>query len=256
MRIALKFAYDGQKFDGYARQPNRKTVEGELLNALITQGFIDGAKTSCFRSASRTDKGVSALGNVIAVNTDTSKERVIQELKEKIPHIFVYGIQNVDSDFYPRYAKLRIYRYYLENKGFVVDDVLSAAAIFTGEHNFKNFARVEEGKNPKRTIDAIVVSDENKFLVFDFYAQNYLWNQIRRLISSIEKVGLKKLTNKHLSDALNDPEKKVDFGLSPAEPLILKDIVYDFGFEYNKNTEQRLCDFERAIISSLSSEKL
>ncbi len=251
----MKFAYDGQKFDGYARQPNRKTVEGELLNALITQGFIEDAKTSCFRSASRTDKGVSALGNVVAVNTESLKEQMMQELKEKIPDIFVYGIQNVDPDFYPRYAKQRIYRYYLENKGFAVDDVLSAAAVFTGEHNFKNFARVEEGKNPLRTIDTIVVSEENTFLVFDFYAQNYLWNQIRRLISAIEKVGLKKLTKNHLSDALNDPGKKVDFGLSPAEPLILKDIVYDFMFEYNKNTDQRLCDFERKIVSSLSSEK-
>jgi len=255
MRIALKFAYDGQKFAGYARQPNRKTVEGELLTALITHGFIDDAKTSCFRSASRTDKGVSAFGNVVAVNTDVSKEQMIQELQEIIPNIFVYGIQNVDLDFYPRYAKLRIYRYYLVNKGFVVDDVFSAAAVFTGEHNFKNFARVEEGKNPLRTIDAIVVSEEKKFLVFDFYAQNYLWNQIRRLMSAIEKVGLKKLTKKHLSDALNNPEKKVDFGLSPAEPLILKDIVYDFAFEYNKNTEQRLYNFERTIISSLLSEK-
>jgi tRNA U38,U39,U40 pseudouridine synthase TruA len=71
----------------------------------------------------------------------------------------------------------------------------------------------------------------------------------------VEKVGLKKLTKKHLSDALNNPEKKVDFGVAPAEPLILKDILYDFTFEYGKNTEQRLCDFERTIISSLLSEK-
>ena len=40
MRIGLKFAYDGSKFHGYARQPNLRTIEGELIKALIKNGFI------------------------------------------------------------------------------------------------------------------------------------------------------------------------------------------------------------------------
>ena len=41
MRIALKFAYDGRNFHGYARQPQLKTVEGEIIKALIKHGFIE-----------------------------------------------------------------------------------------------------------------------------------------------------------------------------------------------------------------------
>ena len=74
MRIAVKFAYDGRKFYGFARQPRLKTVEENILNILVENGFIKDPKESHFRSASRTDKGVSALGNVIAFNTDSSKE--------------------------------------------------------------------------------------------------------------------------------------------------------------------------------------
>ena len=80
MRLAFKFAYDGRKFSGYARQPNLQTIEGELIKTLIQHGFIKDTKQSHFRSASRTDKGVSALGNVIAFNTDCTKNIIIEEL--------------------------------------------------------------------------------------------------------------------------------------------------------------------------------
>src|SRR5438445_788770 len=34
MRVALKIAYDGQRFFGHQRQPDRRTVEGECLEVL------------------------------------------------------------------------------------------------------------------------------------------------------------------------------------------------------------------------------
>jgi len=33
MRLALKIAYDGRAYHGYARQPNVKTIEGEIIHA-------------------------------------------------------------------------------------------------------------------------------------------------------------------------------------------------------------------------------
>ena len=76
-----------------------------------------------------------------------------------------------------------------EESNLDVDRVLSAAGLFTGEHNFQNFARVEPLKNPVRTIDNIVVGEKQDFLVLDFYAQTFLWNQIRRIVSAVEKIG-------------------------------------------------------------------
>ncbi|MCK5112919.1 MAG: tRNA pseudouridine(38-40) synthase TruA [Thermoplasmatales archaeon] len=250
MRIALKFAYDGRKFHGYARQPQLKTIEGEIIKSLIKHGFIEDTKESCIRSASRTDKGVSALGNVIAFNTDSYKERIFQEMKEDLTDILVYGIKDVEQDFYPRYAKRRTYRYYLKNENFEIDEVLSAAASFAGEYNFSNFARTEEFKDPVRTIDNIIVTNQDDFLIMDFYAQTFLWNQVRRIVSAIQKMGKSKIEKEQIIEALHNPNKKVDFGLAPAEPLILRDIVYDFEFEYDKKLLNSLKDFEKNIVSS------
>jgi len=51
MRIALKFAYDRKQFNGYARQPSLKTVEGKIIDLLTSHDFIEDAKESMFRSA-------------------------------------------------------------------------------------------------------------------------------------------------------------------------------------------------------------
>ena len=69
MRVALKIAYDGTRFHGYARQPNVRTVEGEILHSLRRAKLLDDPRAARFEGASRTDRGVSALGNVIAFDS-------------------------------------------------------------------------------------------------------------------------------------------------------------------------------------------
>lgn len=251
MRVAVKFAYDGTKFHGYARQPNVKTVEEELLTILLQHNIITDAKTACVRTASRTDKGVSALGNVIAFNTDTWNETVFQDLTEKREDIIIYGFVQVEPDFYPRYAQQRNYRYYLKKESLDKEKIFETAALFTGEHNFRNFARVEPLKNPLRCIDMILFSEDDDFFIIDFYAETFLWHQIRRIISGLEKVACGKLSKKQVNDALDNPEKKVDFGLAPPEPLLLKDVVYGFEFDLEKNALKKIHQLERRIVSSL-----
>ena len=251
MRIAVKFAYDGRKFYGFARQPKLKTVEEDILNILVENGFIKDSKESHFRPASRTDKGVSALGNVIAFNTDSSKESVFQKFTCDVTDIILYGFTCVEPDFYPRHAKLRVYRYYLKKTSFEIDKILPVASSFTGRHNFSNFARIEEFKDPIRTIENILITEKDDFFVIDFYAQTFLWHQIRRIISAIEKVGNEKITHDQVIDALKNPDKKIDFGRASAEPLILKDVIYDIEFEYKKNYLKSLKDLEKRITSFL-----
>ena len=253
MRIALKFAYNGMKFQGYARQPKLKTVEGEIIELLIKNNVIKDVKESKFRSASRTDKGVSALGNVIAFNTLLTKNFVFKKLKNNKKDILFYGIKNVEQDFYPRYAKIRAYSYYLKKQDFDIDKILEIALVFIGEYNFSNFAKVEQDKNPIRTIENIVLTEQDYFLIIDFYAQTFLWHQIRRIISAIGKFGKKKLTKEEIEYALKNPYKKVDFGLAPSEPLILKDVVYDFEFDYEKNHLKKLDEFKKKIVLSLKN---
>ncbi len=252
MRVAIKFAYDGKNFSGYARQPGQRTIEQTLLDMLIEQRIFQDIKMSCFRTASRTDKGVSALGNVCAFDTILSREEIFPLLTKEVSDIFIYGIQSVPSDFYPRHAKRRQYRYYLRRENLDVDRLLSAAGLFTGEHNFQNFARVEPLKNPIRVIDNIVVNEKQDFLILDFYAQTFLWNQIRRIVSAVKKIGDGTLSLDEVRQALDHPEKKVDFQVAASKPLFLKDVMYDFCFDYTKEYTKKLLRFENSIVSSLS----
>jgi len=59
------------------------------------------------------------------------------------------------------------------------------------------------------------------------------------------------LEKERIVEALNNPNKTVDFGLAPAEPLILKDIMYDFKFGYNKTQMDKLDSIEQKIVTSL-----
>jgi tRNA pseudouridine38-40 synthase len=251
MRVALKFAYDGRHFSGYARQPGQRTVEQALLDLLRSHGILDDLGQSGFRTASRTDRGVSALGNVCAFDTRLSETTILNHLPIQSLDIVIYGVQVVQSDFYPRHAKRREYRYYLMRRGLDVDTVLSVAGLFTGEHNFQNFARVEPLKNPVRKIDNIVVSKEKDFLIVDFYAQTFLWNQIRRIVSALEKSGRGVVSYEQIAAALEHPERTVDFQLGASEALFLKDVVYDFSFTYVKKYKKMLQVLEQRIVASL-----
>jgi tRNA pseudouridine38-40 synthase len=248
LRFALKFAYNGNGFFGYARQPNLRTVEGEILKILVKKDIIKDAKQSNFRSASRTDKEVSSLGNVVSFNSNS--KGILSCLLDESEDIIFYGIKEVDTDFNPRHAKNRHYRYYLKKDNLDLEKIVSTLSFFTGEHNFSNFARVEKPKSPIRIIENIVYEFKEDFLIIDFFAPNFLWNQIRRIISSIEKVGTKKITKNEVEEALSNPDESFDFGVASAKPLILKDIFYDFDFEYNdqKNKLQKL---EKGIFSNL-----
>lgn len=251
MRVALKFAYNGKNFYGYARQPTLNTVEEEIIKILKKNKLIENPKDSVFRSASRTDKGVSSLGSVIAFNTKNFEKKMLDRLNKESKDILFYGFKIVDDDFYPRYANLRQYRYYLDAANHDFEIIVKALSFFTGEHDFSNFARVENGKNPVRIIDNIIVSKIGKFLAIDFFAQTFLWNQIRRIISAVEKVGCSKITQDEIINALNNPQKRFDFGVAPADPLILKDIFYDFEFKYNKKNQKKIKDLETKIYKSL-----
>jgi tRNA pseudouridine38-40 synthase len=251
MRVALKFAYNGQNFSGYARQPGLKTVEGEVIKILVKHGFIEDTKEAVLRSASRTDKGVSALCNAVAFNTFSIKKQALKTLSKYTDDIIFYALSEVKPDFNPRHAKTRIYRYYLRSVNLDFEKLTKTLAVFTGEHDFTNFARVEYLKNPVRKIENIVVVESDDFFIIDFYAPNFLWNQIRRIISAVQKVGLGKISRQEIVRGLTNPEKKIDFNIAPAEPLILKDIFYDFEFEYEQKLFEKINNIQKEVISKL-----
>ena len=59
------------------KQPKLRTVEGEIIKALTNSKIITDEKNAELKVASRTDKVVSAVGNVVTLNTDFRKEEIL-----------------------------------------------------------------------------------------------------------------------------------------------------------------------------------
>jgi tRNA pseudouridine38-40 synthase len=251
MRVALKFAYDGRLFSGFARQPGRRTVEGDLLTLLEEWGAFRSLEEARFRSGSRTDRGVSARGNVVGFSTELSLEELLHQMPGGIPDLYVYGAQVVDDSFYPRFAAQRWYRYYLRTEGLDVGQVLAVVPVFLGEHDFRNFAKLEPGKDPVRCVERLDVIEEGRFLVLDFRAQTFLWHQVRRIVAALIRVGQGKLSGEAVAKALEDPSHRVDYGLAAAEPLFLQEVVYPFTFEELPDAAVAISKLEASVINDL-----
>lgn len=233
MRFASKFAYDGKSFFGYAKQPKLRTVEGEIINALKKTKIA----YENFQSASRTDRGVSALGNVISFNTDF-KGNILSALNANVKDIWFYAVSKVDEKFNPRYAKERWYRYFLFNSGLDVDKMKKASELFVGTHDFSNFARIEN-KNPVRKINSLKIKEKGDFIVIDIKAESFLWNMVRRIVSVLEKAGRNETKIDVIKDAFESKER-FDFGSAKPEGLILMDVKYNFDFETDKKAIEKL----------------
>ncbi|MDI6917322.1 MAG: tRNA pseudouridine(38-40) synthase TruA [Thermoplasmatales archaeon] len=233
MRVALKFAYDGKSFFGYARQPKLRTVENEIINAFEKTKIV----YENFGSASRTDRGVSALGNVVAFNTDFTGD-IVSALNANVSDIWFYGIAKTDESFNPRYAKERWYRYFLFNSGADVDKMKKASKLFAGVHDFTNFARIEN-RNPVRKINSLKIKEKGNFIIIDIRAESFLWSMVRRIVSALEKVGKKEIKIDVIKDAL-ETRKRFDFGSAKPEGLILIDVRYGFDFETDKRAMERI----------------
>jgi tRNA pseudouridine38-40 synthase len=231
-RLALKFAYDGARFHGSQRQTKQdvRTVEGDLLRALERTIALDEPGIAEFRVASRTDRGVSALGNVFTIATTFSENELIAGLNAHLTDCWVYGIAKVTPDFNPRWARERWYRYYLSGEELDPDMISQGTKIFIGKHNFRNFAN-REVENPVRTIKSIEVQVQKSYYILDFRAENFIWNQIRRIIKAIELVAIRKKQLYDVKYALEHPEEDIDFGVAAAENLVLMDILYNFEFD-------------------------
>jgi tRNA pseudouridine38-40 synthase len=229
MRYALKFGYDGKNYSGYARQPNLRTIEGEIFIAMLETRMVADPGSFKINVASRTDKGVSALGNVISITTDFRSDEIVSALNAYLDDIWFYGIAKVPDDFNPRFAKSRWYRYHIFSHDHDMESLKKAASLFVGIHNFSNFAKLEE-QDPNLKVDSIEVSKHENVIVLDFHAQRFLWHMVRRIMSGILDVEKGKVSPSEIEDALLGMEK-VDFGITIPQPLLLMDVEYDFEIE-------------------------
>ncbi len=258
MKIAIVAGYAGAGFAGLQYQPDARTVEGEFIKAGISCGLWQDAASACFRSAGRTDKGVSVRRQLLSVNVENPelfREAVNFHLP---PDIWCLGCQTVGNDFYPRYAVAsRTYRYYFPYP-LDLENMAATAAVFTGTKDFSGFSRMEEGRDPVRTVLSSKVFSENGLPVFEVTAKSFLWNMVRGMAGFLFAAG------RGMAGPTEAKEQLAHYiwraPPAPAEGLVLWDFAADLSFEPVKQRSRTDRELFSAVLSArqaaLSSEAL
>lgn len=256
-RIALKILYNGEKYYGFQRQPNKRTVEGEIIKALKETRCMEDPREQRYKAASRTDKGAHAISQVIAFNS--LQPINIRQINHLLPtDIKIWAYAEVPQNFDPRrHAIIRQYKYYKVYEGEDIHLMQKLACQLIGTHNFHGFC-IGKPKNPYRTIILAKINlVDNKFLEFNFAGNSFLPGMIRKIVATLSVIGKGQLTENEFQKALNIGEK-LKTPLPPANGLILFNIVY-------RNIRFKICQIElrklleeiyRATVSQMVKAKV
>ncbi len=227
MRIALKLAYIGTDYHGFQVQPDVRTVEGEVFSALRELKIIDNPDKANYIAAGRTDKGVHALGQVIAFDTDNPSVAIPRAINSRLTNIWAWARAEVPPDFDPRrHARYREYRYIMPGK-YDISLLMNAAYFLKGEHDFLNFSTPEKGRTSLCKIEKIDIHGEKEFTIIDIRANYFLWHMVRKIALALKMVGNGAKDISWLEKMLNPDEFTEALEPAPACGLILKNVEYE-----------------------------
>ena len=212
-RYKLTMAYDGHLFHGFQIQPNERTVQGVIEEALkkMTKG-----KRVVVHGSGRTDAGVHAKGQVIHFDypgKEIPAKNMMLALNALMPIDTVFfESEIVDEDFHVQYStKGKWYRYIVDQHRFTdpfnrfytghypypldISLMQQAAKDLIGEHDFTSFA-ASGGQivDKVRTIYYVNITPDpdKKQIFFDFIGNGFLKYMVRIMVGTLIEIGLGK----------------------------------------------------------------
>lgn len=239
----LTIAYDGTRFFGWERQPDRDTVQGKLENVLSR---LSGQAVDVI-GAGRTDAGVHARAMVASVrmNVAESPEEIRDYLNRYLPDaIAVREVKEAGDRFHARYNALgKTYRYTcfdgpvkpVFDRKYVtildyqpdVERMQQAAAILTGEHDFRSFCgNPRMKKSTVRNVDTIAIERRRDRVIFTFHGTGFLQNMVRILVGTLLEVGRGHLNVEDVATILEAKDRKQAGPTAPPEGLCLMKVDY------------------------------
>ncbi len=209
-RFLLKIWYDGTHFAGSQQQPYKRTVEGELIFALIENGYILDRKTGNFKTAARTDAGVHALEAAFCFTSEKPFYPTL--LDSRLPKdMGIIAWVEVPLTFHPRWEATKKEYYYVYPRSFLrsslnINKMEQALTILRGTHDFRMFSKTDHTKRDKLTVltlEQAHMESHPQFYQFVFKSKSYLWEQIRRMMAFLIKIGQDIYTLEDLQALLN-----------------------------------------------------
>jgi tRNA pseudouridine38-40 synthase len=246
VRIRLDVAYDGTAFSGWAAQPQRRTVQGVLTEAL---GTLVRSPVS-LTVAGRTDAGVHASGQVAHVDLpvtvwDDLGPTLLRRLAGLLPaDLRVRAVTAVPAEFDARFSALwRRYLYRLVDsldgadplrrfdtvtwpRELDVDTMGRAALLLLGEHDFAAFCRRREGATTIRAVQVFEVVRVEKHVEFRIAADAFCHSMVRSLVGALIAVGEGRRAESWPASLLARASRADDVAVAPPHGLSLVEVGY------------------------------
>jgi len=244
--VQLVLHYDGARFSGWQRQPDERTVQGELEAAVSK---LCGAPIAVV-GAGRTDAGVHARGQAAGVRVPEKwNARTLRRSMNAIlpDDVWIAAAFEMRDEFHPRNSAVsRSYSYYVgtddlasspfrRNRELVlkkpvdVSRMATAAQSIRGQHCFRAFA--VKGTAPERDDHRCTVShaawrEREGGLAFDIRADRFLHHMVRFLVGTMLEIGEGKREPDVMAELLAQEDNSQVAAPAPPHGLFLERVEY------------------------------
>lgn len=246
MRYFMTMSYDGNDFKGFQKQPNERTVQGELESVLTK---INGDKEVSVKASGRTDAGVHAINQKAHFDMDQEMDcdKLLKSVNSMLDSdIYVKNIETVSDNFHARFSAIgkeyiykinmgeydpleRKYVYQHDGKLDVVE-MQRAMKYLEGTHSFKAFTKADdEREDYVRTLSQtnIIVNlkDINK-LTLVFIGNGFMRYMVRNMVGTLIEIGEGKRKSEEIIEILKSEDRTKAGKTAVAQGLYLKNVFY------------------------------
>jgi tRNA pseudouridine38-40 synthase len=245
LQLKLLVEYEGTAYLGWQLQPDGPTVQSVLEQALAT-ALREPVR---IRAAGRTDTGVHACGQVVAVpvsRVPDDLDRLLKSLNALTPDdVAIRALSVVGDDFDPRrHAKSRRYEYRILTSRtpsafwrryawhhpvpLDADAMAAAAATLVGEHDFAGFraADADPVHSTVRRVLASEIAREDDLLVYRIEATAFLKHMVRNIVGTLTEIGRGERPVSAMADVLAGRDRRLAGRTAPPHGLALVAVRY------------------------------
>ena len=256
IRLRLDLAYDGTDFSGWAAQPDRRTVEGELTRALRQ---VTRSEVLTLTVAGRTDAGVHARGQVAHVDVPLEAYAVLPgrsggepwvALTRRLagvlpPDLVVHAVTEAADGFDARFSAIwRRYEYRIADdrarrdprrrqdtvlvRGELDAGAMSEAAqSLLGLQDFAAFCKRRDGATTVRTLlEYHWERRTDGVLVGTVRADAFCHSMVRALVGVLMPVGRGEREASFAAEVLRGGIRDSRVKVMPAHGLSLEEVGY------------------------------
>lgn len=242
-RIKITIEYDGSQYSGWQKQPEQKTIQGEIEDAILK---TIGQQVEVFGSG-RTDAGVHAYNQTahFDLNVPVPISKLKDILNGALPlDISIKEAVEVDSDFHARFSiKKKCYLYKIYNgqdkcaflarrmahikKYLDIELMQEAGNLLVGKHDFHGFCSANTcATDFVREIFDIDVRREDDYVLISVCGSGFLYNMVRIITGTLVDYALGKITLNDIKSALETGDRTNAGQTMPACGLYLKETFY------------------------------